>query len=49
MWRFVSGEYFQTKFGRRRKFDYVDYLFGEKLGNSECDKISKVVIVASLV
>jgi hypothetical protein len=49
MWRFVTGEFFETKFGRRCKFDEVDYLFGGKLAKYECHKISKVVIAASLV
>jgi hypothetical protein len=49
MWRLVTGEYFQTKFGRWCKFYQVDYLFGEKLANYECQKISKVVIAGSLV
>ncbi len=49
MWRLVTGKFFQTKFGRQYKFDQVDWLFGEKLANYECDKISKEVIAASLV
>jgi hypothetical protein len=49
MWRFVTGEFFQTKFAGGCKFELVDSLFGEKLANYECHKVSKVVIAASLV